>query len=112
MSATYEYGQRGDLPYEGCDIYKINLQTRQIVRLTSQEFTPNTGAGKWNYADPTSTGSQKTGLGFGLAVWGCYTVYLILRDPEDLAKVENHPSWTHMYLMMMAAQIGFAAAYL
>jgi 4-hydroxybenzoate polyprenyltransferase len=42
-----------------------------------------------------------TGLGTGLALWGCYTVYLILRDPEDLAKVENHPSWTHMYLMMM-----------
>lgn len=53
-----------------------------------------------------------TGLGFGLALWGCYTVYLILRAPEDLAKAENHPSWTHMYLMMMAAQIGFAVAYL
>jgi 4-hydroxybenzoate polyprenyltransferase len=53
-----------------------------------------------------------TGLGCGLAVWGCYTVYLILRNPEDLAKVENHPSWTHMYLMMMAAQVGFAVAYL
>jgi len=52
-----------------------------------------------------------TGLGSGLALWGCYTVYLILRDPEDLATVENHPSWTHMYLMMMAAQVGFAVAY-
>ncbi len=53
-----------------------------------------------------------TGLGFGLASWGGYTVHLILRDPEALAKSENHPSWTHMYLMMMAAQIGFAVAYL
>jgi 4-hydroxybenzoate polyprenyltransferase len=53
-----------------------------------------------------------TGLGFGLAIWGSYTVYLILRNPEDLAEVENHPSWTHMYLMMMAAQVGFAVAYL
>ncbi len=53
-----------------------------------------------------------SGLGIGLALWGTYTVILILRDPEDLARVENHPSWTHMYLMMMAAQIGFAAAYL
>lgn len=58
--------QRGDLPYEGCDIYKIHLTTRQIVRLTFQEFTPNTGAGKWNYADPSSTGWQKTGLGYGI----------------------------------------------
>jgi hypothetical protein len=58
--------QRGYLPYAGADIYKINLQTRQIVRLTFQEFTPNTGAAKWNYADPTSTGYQKTSLGYGL----------------------------------------------
>lgn len=51
-------------------------------------------------------------LGVALALWGGYTVYLILRNPEDLAEVENHPSWTHMYLMMIAAQVGFAVAYL
>jgi 4-hydroxybenzoate polyprenyltransferase len=51
-------------------------------------------------------------LGLGLALWGGYTVYLILRDPEALARSENHPSWTHTYLMMMAAQVGFAVAYL
>lgn len=51
-------------------------------------------------------------LGLLLAVWGLYTVWLILRDPEALAATENHPSWTHMYLMMMVAQIGFAVAYL
>ena len=53
-----------------------------------------------------------TALGAGLAAWGIYTVSLILEDPKALAEVENHPSWTHMYLMMMTAQIGFAAAYL
>lgn len=53
-----------------------------------------------------------TVMGVLLTIWGIYTVYLILRDPEDLARVENHPSWTHMYLMMMAAQVGFALAYL
>jgi 4-hydroxybenzoate polyprenyltransferase len=53
-----------------------------------------------------------TGLGLLLAAWGGYTVRLILRDPAALAEVENHPSWTHMYLMMMAAQVGFAVAYL
>jgi len=51
-------------------------------------------------------------LGFMLSGWGAYVVYLILREPEALARTENHPSWTHMYLMMLAAQIGFAAAYL
>lgn len=51
-------------------------------------------------------------LGVLLTIWGIYTVYLILRDPDDLTRTENHPSWRHMYLMMMAAQVGFAAAYL
>ena len=53
-----------------------------------------------------------SGLGVGLALWGAYTVRLILRNPDELASVENHPSWTHMYLMMMTAQVGFAVAYL
>lgn len=47
-----------------------------------------------------------------LTIWGAYTVYLILKDPDALAKSENHPSWTHMYLMMMFAQIGFAVSYI
>lgn len=64
-------------------------------------------------ARPILTGNPwlLTALGSGLAAWGVYTVRLILRDPRSLAEIENHPSWTHMYLMMMAAQIGFAAAY-
>ncbi len=53
-----------------------------------------------------------TALGLLLAAWGAYTVRLILRDPRSLAEMENHPSWTHMYLMMMVAQVGFAVAYL
>jgi geranylgeranylglycerol-phosphate geranylgeranyltransferase len=51
-------------------------------------------------------------LGAVLTTWGVYTVYLILRDPDELTRTENHPSWRHMYLMMMAAQVGFAVAYL
>lgn len=51
-------------------------------------------------------------LGLLLTLWGIYTVYLLVRDPEELTRTENHPSWRHMYLMMMAAQIGFAVAYL
>lgn len=52
------------------------------------------------------------GLTAALVLYGAYTVWLILRDPEALATTENHPSWTHMYRMMMVAQIGFAVAYL
>ena len=53
-----------------------------------------------------------TGVGVVLTLWGTFTSYLIIRKPEELAVTENHPSWTHMYLMMMFAQIGFAVAYL
>jgi 4-hydroxybenzoate polyprenyltransferase len=51
-------------------------------------------------------------LGVALILWGCWTVYLLLRNPEELAYTENHPSWTEMYGMMMAAQIGLGLAYL
>ena len=51
-------------------------------------------------------------LGALLVLWGAYTSYLILRRPEELAATENHVSWTHMYMMMMFAQAGFAVAYL
>jgi hypothetical protein len=33
-----------DPPAAGADIFKLNLKTREIVKLTTQEFTPNTGA--------------------------------------------------------------------
>lgn len=51
-------------------------------------------------------------LGVGLALWGAYTSWLLLRNPDELTSTENHPSWRHMYLMMMTAQVGFAVAYL
>ena len=51
-------------------------------------------------------------LGLGLALWGSYVCWLILRRPEELAATENHPSWTHMYWMMFVTQIGFMVAYL
>jgi geranylgeranylglycerol-phosphate geranylgeranyltransferase len=51
-------------------------------------------------------------LGGILVLWGIYTLYLILRDPDELARTENHPSWQQMYRMMFAAQIGFMISYL
>ena len=57
-------------------------------------------------------------LGAVLPVWGAYISFLLLAtSPETFEKLnhnrsENHPSWKHMYLMMMVAQCGLAAAYL
>jgi 4-hydroxybenzoate polyprenyltransferase len=52
-----------------------------------------------------------TALGIVLALWGVYAARLLVRNPDELARTENHPAWTHMYLLMMAAQVGFALAY-
>ncbi len=35
-------------PRQGADIYKIHVPTRKIVRLTNQQFDPNTGAANWS----------------------------------------------------------------
>ena len=47
-----------------------------------------------------------------LAFWGGYIVWLILRDPEAMGTVENHPSWLHMYLLLMVSYIAFATVFL
>ena len=53
-----------------------------------------------------------TALGLVLAAWGAHTARLLLKNPDELASTENHPAWTHMYLMLMCAQAGFAVGYL
>jgi hypothetical protein len=35
-------------PRQGADIFKIHVPTRRLVRLTNQQFTPNTGAAEWS----------------------------------------------------------------
>ena len=47
-----------------------------------------------------------------LSVYGLFVCALMLQRPEALAAERNHPSWAHMYWMMLLAQAGFAAAYL
>ena len=44
---------------EGSDLFKINLKTRKVVRLTNQVFVPNTGAANW--ASDFRNASRKEG---------------------------------------------------
>jgi 4-hydroxybenzoate polyprenyltransferase len=45
--------------------------------------------------------------------WGAYVSILLNRNPRSLAREgENHPSWRHMYWMMMVGHLGLAGAYL
>ena len=46
-----------------------------------------------------------------LTFWGIGVCRLMLSDLARLSIDDNHPSWKHMYLMMMTAQIGLAVAY-
>jgi hypothetical protein len=59
--------QRG-LPYAGADIYRLHLPTRQVTRLTFQEFEPNLGAGVWygpNLQNPPDPYAYNR-LGYGI----------------------------------------------
>jgi 4-hydroxybenzoate polyprenyltransferase len=48
-----------------------------------------------------------------MLAWGAYVAYLINQDPHRLVtEGENHPSWRHMYWMMMVGHLGLAGAYL
>lgn len=58
--------QRGDLPYQGADIYRINLNSREIEQLTFGKFTPNTGAGIWDESNPLNPSSEYNRLGYGI----------------------------------------------
>ena len=58
--------QRQDLPYQGADIYRIDLDTRVITRLTHGGFTPNTGAGNWDTSNPVDPDSGYNRLGYGI----------------------------------------------
>jgi hypothetical protein len=60
------YNSQRGLPWEGADIFRINLQTRQIEQLTFQEFTPNTGAGHFDESNPVDPPSQYDRLGYGI----------------------------------------------
>jgi hypothetical protein len=58
---AYIHDQRNRNPQRnlsrtGADIYRLELATRAVARLTSQEFTPNTGNGaRFTNCGPTST---------------------------------------------------------
>src|SRR4051812_21979735 len=61
--------QHGQPPFGGADIYKIHVESRKIVRLTRQEFTPNTGAADWS-SDCRKNEPGKTHVNYGVLNMG------------------------------------------
>ncbi|QDU30887.1 hypothetical protein ETAA8_60360 [Anatilimnocola aggregata] len=55
-------------PKQGADIFKIHLASRKIVRLTNQQFAPNTGAANWTstYRAESQNGERKTHYDYGV----------------------------------------------
>src|SRR6185436_9113561 len=52
----------------GADIFKIHLSTRRTVRLTNQQFAPNTGAGQWasDFRNSSRKEDGKTHYAYGV----------------------------------------------
>jgi hypothetical protein len=47
-----------------------------------------------------------------LVAWACYLIYLLSKaDFTKVQKLENSPVWTHMYLILLAMQLGFMVVY-
>lgn len=113
-SSTKDFSDMEGDRAAGCRTLPVRFGVERAARMISPFFVVPwllLPVGAWT---SILTGNRwtLTALGLLLASWGAYTVRLILRNPDELARVENHPSWTHMYLMMMTAQVGFAVAYL
>ncbi|MBI2432670.1 MAG: hypothetical protein HYV26_07360, partial [Candidatus Hydrogenedentes bacterium] len=58
--------QRGYLSEAGADIFRIHIPTRRIEQLTFGEFTPNTGAGRWDESNPVDPPEGYNRLGYGI----------------------------------------------
>jgi 4-hydroxybenzoate polyprenyltransferase len=120
-STTKDFSDMEGDRREGCRTLPVRYGVRRAAQITAPFLvfpwlliplgTRLTNV--WEGGRPWLTGDPLTldVLGAILAVWGALTAARILRRPEELASTENHPSWTHMYWMMMAAQVGFALAY-
>jgi Hydrazine synthase alpha subunit middle domain len=52
-------------PPAGADIFKIHVKSKKIVRLTQQQFTPNTGAANWS-KDYRTPEPGKDSIGYGV----------------------------------------------
>jgi 4-hydroxybenzoate polyprenyltransferase len=113
-STTKDYSDIAGDRADGCRTLPIVYGVRKSAWMISPSFVLPFLLLPLGVATGVLTGHALflTLMGFGLAAWGSYVCWLILRRPEELASTENHVSWTHMYWMMFVTQIGFMVAYL
>ncbi len=99
---------------EGCVTLPIRFGVRRSVLIIAPFFVLPwlllpvgvAAHGAWD-----AHGIFMASLGVALAAWGAYIVRLLLSDPERLTTAKTHPSWQHMYLLVVAAEVGVAAGF-
>lgn len=92
----------GRYPKGGADIYKLHLKTRKIVRLTHQQFTPNTGAADWS-SDFVSRENGKTHLDYGVFNMGPYPLpggRIVFTSNRDAFRPPKHNGPTLQLFVM------------
>jgi hypothetical protein len=66
VRASARNSQRDRAPTGGSDIYKINLATRAVVRLTQQTWEPPAGGIKWSSNHLAASSADANYLGYGI----------------------------------------------
>lgn len=113
-ATTKDYADMKGDAAQGCVTLPIRFGVRRSVWITAPFLVLPwllLPAGIVAHGNRTAQGAYFAGLGVALSLWGVHVVRLLLRNPEELTTAKTHPSWQHMYLMMVAAQVGVAAGF-
>jgi len=113
-ATTKDYADMKGDESQGCITLPIRFGVRRSIWITAPFFVLPwllLPAGIVAHGNWTRQGVFLAGLGAALSLWGAYVVRLLLRDPESLTSAKTHPSWQHMYLMMVGSQIGVAIGF-
>jgi 4-hydroxybenzoate polyprenyltransferase len=97
----------------GCRTLPVVLGVERAARITAPFFVLPwllIPVGAWTGV-LSGQPAALSALGFAMALYGLWIGRLMLADPGSLAVDANHPSWAHMYFMMLVGQTGFALAY-
>jgi 4-hydroxybenzoate polyprenyltransferase len=113
-ATTKDYADMKGDAAEGCVTLPIRFGVVRSVRIIAPFLVLPwllLPIGVLAHGNRSPQGIFHAALGAALALWGAFVVRLLLRDPEALTSGREHPSWRHMYLMMVGAQAGVALGF-
>ncbi len=113
-ATTKDYADMKGDAAEGCVTLPIRFGVRRSVWITAPFLVLPwllLPAGSLAHGNASPQGIFHAALGVALSLWGLYIVRILLHDPDSLTSSKTHPSWQHMYLLMVAAQVGVAAGF-